>query len=292
MVLYLAGLKSVDPSLREAAAIDGAIGASDLLPGRPPGPASRSTSSILVITVIESLRAFDIVYVINKGHERPRTAVGPDHPEHRRRVVAGRVRVGARGRPAGHLGRPDHHLPDPDVRGAVMTAVAERDWRSPRAVASQEARRCSRGRVALHAFLIFVSLLWLFPLLWAVYTSLRPYGDTAKNGYVSIAAEPDPRQLLQRVGPGQHPARTSSTRSIILVPAVIVVLLLASAIAVRGVALQLQVQPAPADAVHGRQPAPGAGHHHAALPDVPGPAAAGAAEHERHLVRPVLRDHR
>ncbi|MEU3985971.1 carbohydrate ABC transporter permease [Streptomyces sp. NPDC026672] len=31
-----------------------------------------------------------------------------------------------------------------------------------------------------------VSVLWLVPLLWAVYTSLRSYGDTAKNGYFSL----------------------------------------------------------------------------------------------------------
>ncbi|WP_399144967.1 carbohydrate ABC transporter permease [Streptomyces sp. MK7] len=36
-----------------------------------------------------------------------------------------------------------------------------------------------------HILLAGVSLLWLIPLLWAVYTSLRSYGDTAKNGYFS-----------------------------------------------------------------------------------------------------------
>ncbi|TXS69249.1 carbohydrate ABC transporter permease [Streptomyces sp. me109] len=30
-----------------------------------------------------------------------------------------------------------------------------------------------------------IALLWLVPLLWAVYTSLRPYSDTAKHGYLS-----------------------------------------------------------------------------------------------------------
>jgi multiple sugar transport system permease protein len=39
-----------------------------------------------------------------------------------------------------------------------------------------------------HVFLIAVSLLWFLPLGWAVYTSLRPYADTAGNprGYFSI----------------------------------------------------------------------------------------------------------
>jgi len=66
MVLYLAGLKSVDPSLREAAAIDGAN--------------QRQTYMhvvfwvmmpinivIVVITTISALRAFDIAYIINRG---------------------------------------------------------------------------------------------------------------------------------------------------------------------------------------------------------------------------------
>jgi multiple sugar transport system permease protein len=66
MVLYLAGLKSVDPSLREAAAIDGASERQTFF--RVVLPVLRPINLvILVITIIESLRAFDIVYVINKG---------------------------------------------------------------------------------------------------------------------------------------------------------------------------------------------------------------------------------
>jgi ABC-type sugar transport system permease subunit len=66
MVLYLAGLKSVDPSLREAAAIDGASERQTFF--RVVFPVLRPINVvILVITIIESLRAFDIVYVINKG---------------------------------------------------------------------------------------------------------------------------------------------------------------------------------------------------------------------------------
>jgi multiple sugar transport system permease protein len=41
------------------------------------------------------------------------------------------------------------------------------------------------GRLVLHAFLLGAALLWLFPVLWAVYTSLRPYAETAARGYVS-----------------------------------------------------------------------------------------------------------
>jgi len=66
MLLYLAGLKSVDPSLREAAAMDGASEVRTFF-----GvifPVMRPINVIIVVvTVIESLRAFDLVWVINKG---------------------------------------------------------------------------------------------------------------------------------------------------------------------------------------------------------------------------------
>ncbi len=66
MVLYLAGLKSVDPSLREAAAIDGANNVQTythvvfwvMMP---------INVVIVVISTISALRAFDIVYIINRG---------------------------------------------------------------------------------------------------------------------------------------------------------------------------------------------------------------------------------
>jgi multiple sugar transport system permease protein len=41
-------------------------------------------------------------------------------------------------------------------------------------------------RIALHAFLIVMSLIWLFPIAWIGYTALRPIGDTIVNGYVSL----------------------------------------------------------------------------------------------------------
>lgn len=65
-LLYLAGLRSVDPTLRDAAAIDGA---GEWRTFRDVTfPAMRPINTVvLVVTVIESLRAFDVVYVINRG---------------------------------------------------------------------------------------------------------------------------------------------------------------------------------------------------------------------------------
>jgi multiple sugar transport system permease protein len=66
MILYLAGLKSVDPALKEAAAIDGANERQTFF--RVVFPTLRPVNVIVgVITVIEALRAFDIVYAVNKG---------------------------------------------------------------------------------------------------------------------------------------------------------------------------------------------------------------------------------
>jgi multiple sugar transport system permease protein len=66
MLLYLAGLKSVDNTLREAAAIDGASETQTFF--RVVFPVMRPINIvILVITIIESLRAFDLAFIVNKG---------------------------------------------------------------------------------------------------------------------------------------------------------------------------------------------------------------------------------
>jgi ABC-type sugar transport system permease subunit len=66
MILYLAGLKGIDPSLREAAAIDGANARQTFF--KVVFPAMRPINIVVaVITFIEALRAFDVVYVINHG---------------------------------------------------------------------------------------------------------------------------------------------------------------------------------------------------------------------------------
>jgi ABC-type sugar transport system permease subunit len=66
MVLYLAGLKSINPQLLEAAHIDGATGWQTfwriLLPLLTP-----VTIIVLVISVVDSLRAFDLVSVMTRG---------------------------------------------------------------------------------------------------------------------------------------------------------------------------------------------------------------------------------
>ena len=66
LVLFLAGLRTVDTSIREAAAIDGATERQAflfvVLPSLWP-----VTVVVIVVTAIQALRAFDIVYVLNGG---------------------------------------------------------------------------------------------------------------------------------------------------------------------------------------------------------------------------------
>ena len=123
MILYLAGLKAFDPSLREAAQIDGAN--ERQLFFRVVFPVLKPINIVvLVITIIESLRAFDLVYIINRGINGlellsvlvTNTMLGESS-----RVG---LRVGHRGRAAADLRRADHHLPQPrDARGERMTTA-------------------------------------------------------------------------------------------------------------------------------------------------------------------------
>ena len=85
-------------------------------------------------------------------------------------------------------------------------------------------------RAALHGFLVAMAIVWLFPLLWAVYTSLRPFSDTAQNGYVSIAQTLTLNNYVNAWNDAEL-IRYFANTAIIVVPAVILVLFLASILA-------------------------------------------------------------
>jgi multiple sugar transport system permease protein len=91
-------------------------------------------------------------------------------------------------------------------------------------------RRLRPKRILLHAFLITTALVWLFPILWAVYTSFRPYAETAHLGYVSLPQSLTFDNYVSAWRQGQIPMFFLNT-IVILVPAVVTVLVLASAIA-------------------------------------------------------------
>ena len=90
--------------------------------------------------------------------------------------------------------------------------------------------RIRTGRIALQGFLIAISLLWLFPLAWAIYTSLRPYADTALRGYVSLPGTLNLDNYITAWNQGEIPKYFLNS-VVIVVPAVILVLFLASMLA-------------------------------------------------------------
>lgn len=85
-------------------------------------------------------------------------------------------------------------------------------------------------RTALHLFLIAMCVIWLMPLAWAVYTSLRPFAETNVAGYLSW---PETLNLDNYVTAWNRSemVRYFLNTLVVVVPAVLLVLLLASMMA-------------------------------------------------------------
>jgi multiple sugar transport system permease protein len=87
-----------------------------------------------------------------------------------------------------------------------------------------------RPRYGTHLFLVVMSAFWLAPLLWTLYTSLRPKSDTDKYGYWSLHGSFNFGNYRTAWTQGQLP--TYFVNSLyIAVPAVILTLVLASMMA-------------------------------------------------------------
>lgn len=67
-----------------------------------------------------------------------------------------------------------------------MTTLSAALARSVPAADKRPKPRITPARVGAHVFLMTAAVLWLAPILWAFYTSLRPYNETAKYGYLSL----------------------------------------------------------------------------------------------------------
>ena len=88
----------------------------------------------------------------------------------------------------------------------------------------------SGRRVLLHAFLITMSLIWIFPLAWAFFTALRPFSDTVVHGYWSWPTSLSFQNFIygwNNANLGYYYINTM----IVAVPAVIITLILASLVA-------------------------------------------------------------
>lgn len=109
-----------------------------------------------------------------------------------------------------------------------MTTIASERARPTVAERSQRRPRAPRlGRILSYIVLITMSIGVLAPFLWAVYTSLRPFSDTAQRGYFSL---PGTLSLVNYVNAWQQtdlPMYLFNTLIIVL-PAMALVLVFAS----------------------------------------------------------------
>ena len=99
-----------------------------------------------------------------------------------------------------------------------------------RATSAAKRRTLRWPRVGLHAFLVATAALWLAPVAWAVFTSFRPYADTAKHGYVSIPHTLSLVNYRNAWAQGQIPLHFWNS-IIVALPAIALILLFASSVA-------------------------------------------------------------
>ncbi|TMD11050.1 MAG: carbohydrate ABC transporter permease [Chloroflexi bacterium] len=88
----------------------------------------------------------------------------------------------------------------------------------------------SPRRVLLHGFLIAMCGLWLFPLAWAVYSSLRPFSETIHSGSVSLPGTLDLSNYITVWNDAELPYYYLNTL-VVVIPGVALALILASVIA-------------------------------------------------------------
>ncbi|WP_432090179.1 carbohydrate ABC transporter permease [Streptomyces sp. NRRL F-5630] len=104
-------------------------------------------------------------------------------------------------------------------------APAVRGGGHPAAPAARRQR--PRGQVLSQVFLVCASVLWLLPILFALYVAVRPYSDTRRHGYVSL-----PHSLtlgnFSDAWTQANMGRFFWNSVLITVPAVVIVLVLAS----------------------------------------------------------------
>jgi multiple sugar transport system permease protein len=81
-----------------------------------------------------------------------------------------------------------------------------------------------------YIFLTIAAIFWLTPVVWTLYTSFRPYSDTAKRGYVSLPGKLSTKNYTDAWTKANF-LKFYKNSFIITVPSVILTLLLASMVA-------------------------------------------------------------
>jgi multiple sugar transport system permease protein len=98
------------------------------------------------------------------------------------------------------------------------------------AASTPKTRRTRPARMFLHCFLIGTCVVWIAPVLYALYTSLRPYADTAKHGYVSVGGSYNFANFSTAWNAADLPLYFKNS-AIITLPALVITLWLASMVA-------------------------------------------------------------
>ncbi|MFT4082683.1 MAG: carbohydrate ABC transporter permease [Nocardioides sp.] len=91
-------------------------------------------------------------------------------------------------------------------------------------------RRTSGSNLWTHVFLIVLAVIWLVPLLWTLYTALRPYSETSKHGYFSFDGHLSLHNFTDAWSQGGF-ATSFKNSAMITIPAVIITVVLASLVA-------------------------------------------------------------
>ena len=117
-----------------------------------------------------------------------------------------------------------------------MTTDSSLSGSLPRVQAAQPSGTGRRGKprpwgqIASQIFLISASVLWLLPILFALYIALRPYSETTKYGYVSLPHSLTLKNFTDAWSSSGMPHFFWNS-VLITVPAVVIVLGLASGVA-------------------------------------------------------------
>jgi multiple sugar transport system permease protein len=106
-----------------------------------------------------------------------------------------------------------------------MTEAVVKTRRAPR-----PKPRVKKSRIGLHVFLIFVTVLWISPVLWAIFTAFRPYADTSAHGYVSWPHHFNFNNFTNAYTQADLPHYFANSL-IVALPAIFLILLLSSALA-------------------------------------------------------------
>ena len=228
-VLYLAGLQDIPRELYEAAAVDGATPWQQIRCITIP-MLSRTTTLVVLLQIIASLKIFDQVYLMTAGGPGTSTQVraGSGH-QHRVHRLPGRRRLGRVGAAvhrdlAGH-GDPPADRTRPGRRTAELMASRRLepaaapprttgfDAAPPRNPNAESVVRPARSRSPPGWCCCVFSVLWLVPSLWAIKTSLTPNevsalgaGPILKDWNLTLASYATilPRRRHLELVPGQR----------------------------------------------------------------------------------------